>query len=108
MICITNTIFTMYILFKLLLPNTNFSIFGFIIIGLFNIVNIWSIIASYPLSQICIDFYHDNYSHLWRMLIIQDFIYILVMFVMLSIMIYNKYNKNKNNKFEYHEMENLI
>jgi len=87
-ICITNVTFDLFVLF--------------------NVVNIWSIIATYPLSQECIDFYQHNFSHLWRMLIIQDFVYLMIMSVMFSIMIHNKYHKNKKNKFEYHAMENLI
>lgn len=107
-ICITNVIFDLFILCKLLLPKLNITKIGVVIIILFNLVNIWSIIAMYPLSQECIDFYQDNFSHLWRMLIIQDFVYLMIMSVMFSIMIYNKYHKNNINKFEYHEMENLI
>ncbi len=107
-ICITNVIFDLFILCKLLLPKLNMTKIGILIVILFNLVNIWSIIASYPLSQECIDFYQDNFSHLWRMLIIQDFVYLMIMFVMFSIMIHNKYHKNNINKFEYHEMKNLI
>jgi hypothetical protein len=107
-ICITNVIFDLFILCKLLLPKLNITKIGIVIVILFNCVNIWSIIAMYPLSQECIDFYEHNFSHLWRMLIIQDFVYLMIMSVMFSIMIYNKYHKNNINKFEYHEMENLI
>lgn len=107
-ICITNVTFDLLVLFKLLLPELNLKYLGIMIVVLFNVVNIWSIIATYPLSQECIDFYQHNFSHLWRMLIIQDFVYLMIMSVMFSIMIHNKYHKNKKNKFEYHAMENLI
>ncbi len=107
-VCITNIVFDLFILCKLLLPKLNITKLGIMIVILFNAVNIWSIIAMYPLSQECIDFYQNNFNHLWRMLIIQDFVYLMIMSVMFSIMIYNKYHKNNINKFEYHEMENLI
>ncbi len=107
-VCITNIVFDLFILCKLLLPKLNITKIGIMIVILFNAVNIWSIIAMYPLSQECIDFYQNNFNHLWRMLIIQDFVYLMIMSVMFSIMIYNKYHKNNINKFEYHEMENLI
>ncbi len=106
-ILVTNLLFTLLILFEILLPKINITKIGVTIVVLFNIVNIWSIIATYPLSQNCINFYQTNFNHLWRMMIIQDFIYLLIMSVMCSIMIYNKYHGKRINKIAYMEMESI-